>query len=574
MALRINHNIPALNALRNLNKTDGELSGSLEKLSSGQRINRAADGPATLVISEQMRGQIASIEQAIRNSEASTSMVQTAEATLDEVNKLLVSMRQLAIHAANEGANDDNMLLADQSEIENALDSIDRIARNSQYGTRTLLDGSNGANGVAVGDGLSFVAASPETVSSPAEGYKVNITRAATRTEKQGTRAINWNDINPSDTSELVAAFEVMISEGGRTASFSLDNNEDGEVIRKTIAELKRNPMQYDSDKVIKDIREVIAQTLQRKANDNGMNVDVYIDRGNEDKLTVRHREFGSAKTFFVASGHAGVLASEPGRFEEALRGRDVEGLIDDKIALGDGEILKGSESTDVEGLEVRFNSVGTFKQRLPKFVADGPQIIPNPQVQDLNKMTPPVPGARPVSMKEEGEFMTYTWEIPSRVEDDIEGYVHVTQNSLSFQVGPTRGQTVKLSLLDAKADRLSTGLENMSGFKSLSEIDVTTSQGAQDAILLIDEAINQVSTLRATLGAFQKNTLETNTSSLRIAHENLTSAESSLRDADMAEEVSTFTRNQIMLASGMAMLAQANQTPQSVLTLLTNRGG
>ncbi|MDH4249480.1 MAG: flagellin, partial [Deltaproteobacteria bacterium] len=353
MALRINHNIPALNALRNLDRTDTSLTTSLERLSSGQRINRAADGPATLVISEQMRGQIASIEQAIRNSEASTSMVQTAEATLDEVNSLLISMRQLAIHAANEGANDQNMLEADQAEVKNALDSIDRIARTSQFGTRTLFDGSNGANGVAVGDGLSFVAASPSTKSSPSEGFKVNITRTATRALKQGERPIELEDISPSNINDLVKAFEVMISEGGRTATFSMGNNEDGAIIRKTVAEMRRNPQEFNSSQVAQDLRDIIAQTLQRKANDNGLNVDVFVDRSEtaEGLLTVRHRQFGSQPEFFVASSHPGVLAAQAGLFEEATRGRDVEGSIDGKIGLGDGEELKGADSTDVEGL-------------------------------------------------------------------------------------------------------------------------------------------------------------------------------------------------------------------------------
>jgi flagellin len=116
--------------------------------------------------------------------------------------------------------------------------------------------------------------------------------------------------------------------------------------------------------------------------------------------------------------------------------------------------------------------------------------------------------------------------------------------------------------------------VKNESGFRSLREINVTTSQGAQDALALVDDAITSISSVRANLGAFQKNTLQSNTNSLRIAHENLTSAESSLRDADMAEEMSHFTRNQIMLQSGVAMLAQANQTPQSVLQLLNNRNG
>ena len=178
------------------------------------------------------------------------------------------------------------------------------------------------------------------------------------------------------------------------------------------------------------------------------------------------------------------------------------------------------------------------------------------------------------MSREEDGDSIIYTWEIPQDVSADAEGYAHVSQNSLSFQVGPTRGQQVRVSLIDSKTDRLATGVKNDSGFRSLREINVTNSQGAQDSLSLIDDAISAISSVRANLGAFQKNTLQSNANSLRISHENLSSAESSLRDADMAEEMSHFTRNQIMLQSGVAMLAQANQTPQSVLQLLNNRNG
>ena len=118
MGLRINHNVAAINSWRNLKATDDAMSSTLEKLSSGYKINRAADGPANLVISEQMRAQVQSMEQAVSNSELAIAMVQTSEASLNEVNNILVGMRQLALHAANEGANDDKMLAADQAEIE------------------------------------------------------------------------------------------------------------------------------------------------------------------------------------------------------------------------------------------------------------------------------------------------------------------------------------------------------------------------------------------------------------------------------------------------------------------------
>ncbi|MCH9032847.1 MAG: flagellin, partial [candidate division Zixibacteria bacterium] len=142
MSLRINHNITALDAHRNLVNSTVMLARSMEKLSSGFRINRAADDPAGLVISEQFRAQIAGLNRAISNSEGSINMIQTAEGALTEISNLLISMRELAIHAANEGFNDANQLAADQAEIENAIRTVDRIASNTEFGTKKLLDGS------------------------------------------------------------------------------------------------------------------------------------------------------------------------------------------------------------------------------------------------------------------------------------------------------------------------------------------------------------------------------------------------------------------------------------------------
>jgi len=142
MALRINHNISSLDAWRNLTNTTRKMGVTMEKLSSGYRVNRAADDPAGLVISEQFRAQIAGLNRAVQNSEGSINMIQTAEGALNEINNLLVSMRELAIHAANEGFNDTNQLAADQAEITNAISTITRISSNTQFGTKKLLDGS------------------------------------------------------------------------------------------------------------------------------------------------------------------------------------------------------------------------------------------------------------------------------------------------------------------------------------------------------------------------------------------------------------------------------------------------
>ena len=163
MTLRVNHNIPAVNANRSLIINDMNLGKSLEHLSTGLKINRASDGPAGLIISEQLRAQIASIKASINNAETAVSMLQTSEAALTEVNSLLTRIRGLAINASNQGANDANMLEADQLEVKNSIETLDRITHQAQFGTKKLLDGSTGANGVGTGAGVEFVEASPVT---------------------------------------------------------------------------------------------------------------------------------------------------------------------------------------------------------------------------------------------------------------------------------------------------------------------------------------------------------------------------------------------------------------------------
>ena len=148
-------------------------------------------------------------------------------------------------------------------------------------------------------------------------------------------------------------------------------------------------------------------------------------------------------------------------------------------------------------------------------------------------------------------------------------GTISVLDNALVFQVGANYGQSVKIGVTDMAADQLGTGVANQSGFRALNEIDVTSAQGAADALLLIDSAIDAVSAERSELGAFQRNTLESNLANLRIAAENMAAAESTFRDADLALEMAEFTRLQILAQTGVAMMAHANQIPQTLLRLI-----
>lgn len=505
MSMRINHNTSAINAHRNLQMNQANLSSTLEKLSSGLKINRASDSPAALVISEQMRAQIAGLGQAIDNSETAVSLVQTTEANMSEISNLLTGVRQLAIHAANEGVNDEVMLQADQMEISNALDTINRIANQAQFGNRKLLDGSNGAAGSTTGNNLEFVGATLDTADSREHGFEVRVTQLASRSEIQGTASL---------TQDIVSAGEELtVIENGKMASYKATED---------------------------DTAETMIKNLQNEINKNGLQVEVSLDGG---RVSAQHKEYGSDYKFQVSSSTAGVLGAEAGMITTTEAGDDIRGTINGESTIGKGQTLTGVKGARcVDGLQIRYYGEGKEK------------LDPDCVVSDMQ-----VEGGE-VDAKE-------SQEIP---EGGIAvGRVFVSQNSMKFQVGANRGQTVGISLNGVQSENLAKGVANKSGFSSLADIDVTTFQGAQDAITLVDDAINHMSAVRGKLGAFQKNTLESNLANLRVQNENLISSESVIRDVDMAKEMASFTKNQIMSQASTAMLAQANQLPQNVLSLI-----
>ncbi|MFP6891977.1 MAG: flagellin, partial [Nitrospinota bacterium] len=188
MGLRINQNIGAMNAARNLRNTDNQMSRSLERLSSGFRINRAADDPAGLIISENLRAQIAGLGQAIRNSESAVNLIKTAEAALDEVIKQLRSIRTLALDALNTGASDSGARAADQTQIASSIESITRIGNTTQFGKITLLNGSAGVAGTTDDANLTFISGTTKTKSGD---FAVAITTAATRGVKTFNTLLN-----------------------------------------------------------------------------------------------------------------------------------------------------------------------------------------------------------------------------------------------------------------------------------------------------------------------------------------------------------------------------------------------
>ena len=178
MGLAIANNVSSLTAQHNLARSSQGLARSIERLSSGFKVNRGADGPATLVISEKQRAQIAGLRKAIENTEKGISLVQTAEGALAEINAILVKIRSLALDSANTAVNDTDALEANQSEIDNAIDTIARIANNTQFGIKKLLDGSAGVSASPSDANITFLRASSDTIAGT---YAVSITTPGER---------------------------------------------------------------------------------------------------------------------------------------------------------------------------------------------------------------------------------------------------------------------------------------------------------------------------------------------------------------------------------------------------------
>jgi len=472
VALSITNNVSSLNAQNNLSRANNALSQSVERLSSGLKVNRGADGPAALVISEKQRAQIAGLKQAIDNADKAVSLVQTAEGALNEINSLLVKIRSLALDSANAGVNDADAQAANQAEITNAIDTINRIASNTQFGQKKLLDGSSGVQGVATDVDVTVLKATGETA---AGNYALSVTAA-------GAQAV-------IDTislqSSALAADEILTVNG---VAITLEAG-------------------LTQGQVVSRINEFTAQT----------GVESVIDPSSH--TTLRTTQFGSDASIRVISNRAQALDSSG--FGTTLRtssGADIQGTIGGVAFTGKGNVLTATSGA-AKGLSLQFSKEPT------------------------------------------------AYYVDSTV-SGAQGSVTVADNSLIFQIGANQNQTARIAV--NKVSPLGLGLGVVGNqYANLSEIDVTSASKAQDAIGVIDAAIDDVTNLRGELGAFQQNTLNSTINNLQTTLENSVKAESTIRDTDFAEEIANFTKNQVLVQAGTSVLKNANQQPQLVLSLL-----
>ncbi|MDD5456768.1 MAG: flagellin [Candidatus Margulisbacteria bacterium] len=478
MGLQINHNVAALNAWRNLGVSNSFLTKSLEKLSSGYRINRGADDPAGLLISEQLRAQISGLDQAVKNSSDAISMVQTAEGALTEMNNMLNSIRTLAVHAANTGANDTNSIAADQTAVDKAIDSMQRIATTTKYAGKNLLDGSAGTS----------------------------IDKKTAQASKMG--AIVVGQVGASGTVDINITTVALQATYATTAIAACANGtlavwvESGGVAR-TIGT-------YAVGSTVGSNGAAIASLI----NADSANTGIYASGNGTTDLNIWACGFGdSYKLRVVISSNVINAAAD---VNTSNLGTDVAGSFGGDIVTGSGLVLYGSSASSWSGTSVTLAS---------------------------NHST-------------------------------ITGALSIVTGALKFSLTDNAASTdvVSYSIGDMRSTKIGVvaALGNANGLDDVKAgAGFALATNASSAVAIIDDAINDVSTQRANLGAFQKYTLETTINNLGVTKENLTASESRVRDVDMAQEMMEFTKNQILVQAGTAMLAQANQLPQSVLQLL-----
>ncbi|MCE5323122.1 hypothetical protein LLG46_07380 [bacterium] len=485
MSMRINLNTTALTAQRMLSQTDSKLSKSIERLSSGYRINSAADDPAGLVISEKLSAQVGGLNQAIANAGDAINMVKTAEGALTEVSSLLSSMRDLAVAAANTGASDEESVAADQQQIINAINSINNIANETQFGNKNLLDGSAGVKSSITGTAVDGANLNNGGLNlSSTDSLSIRITQAAEQATL-GTKAFG------SSTTAIGADGNIELT-GGNGTTVIID---------------------YTSDMTVSDF----ADAINAQSDDTGVTATVDTTTGT---ITFTSDEYGSNTTISIADSEGNILAG--GLTSDSDSGVDVEAVVTNSAGelvsdvtwdCGSGTVLKDSNG----------NVIYLTTAAATTDVSGGP--------------------------------VSY---------DD---QFSIVDNSLIFQIGAYAGQTRSISIGTCSASGLGLGASSL--FTSLADIDVTTSEGAQEAIKVLDQAISDVSTLRANLGATQTNVLESSSNSLTVAEENIAASESTIKDTDMASEISNMTQLQILEQAGVSMLSQANQIPQNILKLL-----
>ena len=523
----VQHNMAAMNANRMLSGVSSAQSKSTEKLSSGYRINRAADDAAGLSISEKMRSQIRGLNQASTNAQDGISLIQTAEGALNEQHSILQRMRELSVQASN-GTETNEDREAVQNEIEQLQSELTRISDTTEFNTMKLLDGSQSGSKVQASVSKS-AESNLKTVEATAQ---VNKMAAAVAENDGGDSKLS---VTVLDKNGNATTTEVTVSYNKTSGKFTANGKD------LTTAGTPNNDA--DATKVGDALKEAL------EATDFGKNYDI---TNNAGKLTFTAKEKGSTSDAILTSNDGGATTEattktqntgteEYKQIAEGIGAYDGSGNIEDKIFTVNGE--KFLYVTDPAKLGDDYKDVNYVKVTgtSGSLATDG---------TDTKTMAALIKAKTGIEAEADNAAKTTLNLKPSST---------ATGKGIELQIGANEGQTMNFTLDDMSADALGVGGNN---------VNLSTQDSAKTATTTIDAAIKKVSAARGRMGAVQ-NRLEHTINNLDTASENLQTAESRIRDTDMAEEMVNYSKNNILAQAGQSMLAQANQSNQGVLTLL-----
>ena len=589
----VQHNMQAANANRMLNVTTSAQSKSTEKLSSGYRINRAADDAAGLTISEKMRKQIKGLDRASTNAEDGVSAVQTAEGALTEVHSMLQHMNELATQSAN-GTNSTTDRKAIQDEIDQLTTEIDRVSETTKFNETYLLkgdtdgatskvklnahdaglagkltDNGNGtatfkADTLAVGDKVK-IAGKEYTIGKSADSADY----AKKDTIKATVDGVGDSVTSGNTTTTIVAKVTTATATGATWAAGDKFKDADGTewTIAATTDETAHNVKATDIAKYLKDGCTIVSNDDNNKLD----GVAVVDDLGKNEVsiadatgITALQNGIKAGDTVTVGGTTKTVTAETPKTYDEiktAVAG-GVAGTT--KISIGSKEYTLDKTTDAAAGKITQDDFLALIK--------DGDKVK-----VDTNTYTAIIKSSDDDSITLEDAYSKMAKELETAssigadtaatVKNNGNGTFDITKGtvdvkealSFNLHVGADADSTNKITV---DIDSMSSAGLGIKGIKADTEQDATY------AIDAIADAISQVSSQRSALGAIQ-NRLEHTINNLDNVVENTTSAESRIRDTDMAEEMVNYSKNNILAQAGQSMLAQANQSNQGVLSLL-----
>ena len=526
--MRINTNISAIISNNALQKSQNALSNSIQKLSSGYKINSSADDPAGCAISEKMRIQLRGLEQAKNNTTDGISVLNTAEGAIVEIQSMLTRLKELTVQAAND-VNSDDERSAIQQEINNINEEIDRISNQTEFNTQPLINGNlsrrvysdcQGVNQLSISDGFTAgiygVTITQDARQAIIAGGQINMSATAAITKDQaGTISVNGYSIKIEEGDSLDNVMDSIITGIGLTGGKAF-------AITDTTNDTKANGTEYAG---YTPVTSYAGSRLVIMTEQYGRNQKLDIVCDNEELAGL----LGITEAYDADGDGVGIHAEGSDVVAKFAKEKDANGNeTGNRVGFEDSAVISSN------GTKITIKDVNN-----KEFVMDIPGNVAGTTFDDT------------INSKQSGKSLA-----AGGTATDINQEV-TDVGTMSIHVGANENQVIILDIPPITSYTIGTDT-----------INVMTGYTAQLAISSVDTAINYVNSVRSKIGAYE-NRFEHTTNNLDVSDENINKALSAKIDTDMAEEMTEYTSQTVLTQAATSILSQANQRPSEVLQLL-----